>query len=60
MYITLIRSSDSCKGHTSIPSQLFQLKLMNAMTYEQARLMAKLARGEPVSPKSLEILNKAF
>jgi hypothetical protein len=41
-------------------SKMFQLKRMNALTYEQARLMAKLANEEPLSPKSLAVLNKFF
>ena len=39
---------------------MFQLRRMNALTPAQAIVMAKLAREEPVSPKSLEILNAAL
>jgi hypothetical protein len=39
---------------------MFQLRRMNALTPAQAIVMAKLAREEPVSPKSLEILNAVF
>jgi hypothetical protein len=41
-------------------SKMFQLKRMNALTYEHARIMAKLANDEPVSPKSLAVLDKYF
>ena len=41
-------------------SKMFQLKRMNALTYEQARLMVKLANKEPLTPKSLAVLNKYF
>ena len=39
---------------------MFQLRRMNALTPAQAIIMAKLAREEPVSPKSLAILNAVF
>jgi hypothetical protein len=60
MYINFIGYSEPCKVHKPKQSQMFQLRRMNALTYEQARIMTKLARDEPVSPKSLEILNKVF
>jgi hypothetical protein len=39
---------------------MFQLRRMNALTPAQAIIMAKLAREEPVSPKSLEFLNASL
>ena len=41
-------------------SKMFQLKRMNALTHEHARIVAKLAKEEPVSPKSLAVLAKYF
>jgi hypothetical protein len=39
---------------------MFNLKSMNALTPEQAKILAKLARKEPVSPKSMKTLNSVF
>ena len=39
---------------------MFRLKRMNALTLEQARIMAKLARDEPVSPSSMNTLNSSL
>ena len=39
---------------------MFNLKRMNALSATEAIIMGKLARNEPVSPKSLSILNNKF
>jgi hypothetical protein len=36
---------------------MFGLKRLNALTPEQAKILSKLVRNEPVSPKSMIILN---
>jgi hypothetical protein len=36
------------------------LRRVNALTPEQARILAKLVRNEPVSPTSMDILNASL
>jgi len=36
------------------------LKRMNALTPEQAKILVKVVRNEPVSPVSMKILNAAL
>ncbi len=36
------------------------LKRMNALSPEQAKILVKLVRNEPVSPASMNILNGVF
>jgi hypothetical protein len=36
---------------------MFGLRRLNALTPEQGRILAKVVRGEPVSPASLRVLD---
>ena len=36
------------------------LKRMNALTYEQSKALTKLVHREPISPKSMNVLNELF
>ncbi len=49
-----------CENQMTTTTKMSQLRRMNALTYEQARIMTKLANNEPLTPKSLAVLNKFF